>query len=102
MIKLNTNNVFVVESLAKMRLAAFATGRDIDEALRLFKGSTMAAASTGALSGVEGIFFKIYQKISSFFKLFCRFFDGFRPGRFESYRASDQTPFPYRIAGELI
>ena len=43
------------ESLAKMRLAAFATGRDIDEALRLFKGSTMAAASAGALSGVEGL-----------------------------------------------
>ena len=37
-----------------MRMSAFATGRDIDEALRLFKGSTMAAASTGALSGVEG------------------------------------------------
>ena len=37
-----------------MRLAPFATGRDIDEALRLFKGSTMAAASAGALSGVEG------------------------------------------------
>jgi len=44
----------IAESLAKMRLAAFATGRDIDEALRLFKGSTMAAASAGALSGVEG------------------------------------------------
>ena len=38
-----------------MRLAPFATGRDIDEALRLFKGSTMAAASAGALSGVEGL-----------------------------------------------
>ena len=45
---------FFIESLAKMRLSAFATGRDIDEALRLFKGSTMAAASSGALSGVEG------------------------------------------------
>jgi len=44
----------ISESLAKMRLSAFATGRDIDEALRLFKGSTMAAASSGALSGVEG------------------------------------------------
>ena len=40
-----------------MRLAPFANGRDIDEALRLFKGSTMAAASAGALSGVEGYFF---------------------------------------------
>ena len=41
-----------------MRMSAFATGRDVDEALRLFKGSTMAAASTGALSGVEGEFFQ--------------------------------------------
>ena len=56
-----------------MRLAAFATGRDIDEALRLFKGSTMAAASTGALSGVEGIFFKIYQKMSPFSNYFLGF-----------------------------
>ena len=45
---------YPLESLAKMRLQPFATGRDIDEALRLFKGSTMAAASAGALSGVEG------------------------------------------------
>lgn len=45
---------YPLESLAKMRLTPFATGRDIDEALRLFKGSTMAAASAGALSGVEG------------------------------------------------
>ena len=52
------NLIFILESLAKMRMSAFATGRDVDEALRLFKGSTMAAASTGALSGVEGEFFQ--------------------------------------------
>ena len=39
-----------IESLAKMRLAPFATGADVDEALRLFRTSTMQAASTGALS----------------------------------------------------
>ena len=53
-----------------MRLAPFATGRDIDEALRLFKGSTMAAASAGALSGVEGI-------IESFIIFVTRLFLGF-------------------------
>ena len=44
----------IAESLAKMRLAPFATGADVDEALRLFRTSTMASASAGALSGVEG------------------------------------------------
>ena len=53
-----------------MRLAPFATGRDIDEALRLFKGSTMAAASAGALSGVEGT-------IGSFIIFVTRLFLGF-------------------------
>ena len=37
-----------------MRLAPFATAGDVDEALRLFRTSTMQAASMGALSGVEG------------------------------------------------
>jgi len=44
----------ISESLAKMRLSPFATGADVDEALRLFRTSTMASASAGALSGVEG------------------------------------------------
>lgn len=44
----------ISESLAKMRLAPFATGADVDEAMRLFRTSTMASASAGALSGVEG------------------------------------------------
>ncbi|KAL5009017.1 hypothetical protein ScPMuIL_014598 [Solemya velum] len=44
----------VSESLAKMRLAPFATSVDVDEALRLFQVSTLDAATTGNLSGVEG------------------------------------------------
>lgn len=42
------------EALAKMRLAPFATESDVDEALRLFRVSTLDAASTGTLSGAEG------------------------------------------------
>uniref|UniRef100_A0A914HME9 DNA replication licensing factor MCM5 n=1 Tax=Globodera rostochiensis TaxID=31243 RepID=A0A914HME9_GLORO len=42
------------ESLAKMELAPFAQERHVDEALRLFKVSTIAAAQSGNLSGVEG------------------------------------------------
>ncbi len=39
------------ESLAKMRLAPFATEADVDEALRLFQVSTLDAAMTGNLAG---------------------------------------------------
>ncbi|KAI3387077.1 hypothetical protein SNEBB_000642 [Seison nebaliae] len=42
------------EAIAKMKLAAFASEQDIQEALRLFKVSTLAAASSGHLSGGEG------------------------------------------------
>ncbi|KAL3089814.1 hypothetical protein niasHT_020256 [Heterodera trifolii] len=42
------------EALAKMELAPFAEERHVDEALRLFKVSTIAAAQSGNLSGVEG------------------------------------------------
>ena len=44
------------ESLAKMRLAPFATDADVDEALRLFQVSTLDAATTGNLAG------KFYNK----------------------------------------
>lgn len=44
----------ISESLAKMRLQPFATDADVNEALRLFNVSTMSAAMTGTLSGVEG------------------------------------------------
>lgn len=40
------------ESLAKMRLAAFASEADVDEALRLFQVSTLDAATSGNLAGV--------------------------------------------------
>jgi len=43
--------VRIAESLAKMRLATFATEADIDEALRLFQVSTLDAAMTGSLAG---------------------------------------------------
>ena len=44
----------ISESLAKMRLQAFATETDVDEALRLFQVSTLDAAKSGGLSGAEG------------------------------------------------
>jgi len=43
--------VRIAESLAKMRLAAFAVESDVDEALRLFQVSTLDAAMTGSLAG---------------------------------------------------
>jgi len=44
----------ISESIAKMRLSPFAGDSDINEALRLFNVSTMSAAMTGSLTGVEG------------------------------------------------
>ena len=44
----------ISESLAKMQLAPFATEAHVDEALRLFKVSTLQAASHGGVSGGEG------------------------------------------------
>jgi len=44
--------VRIAESLAKMRLATFATESDVDEALRLFQVSTLDAAMTGSLAGM--------------------------------------------------
>ncbi|XP_043190642.1 DNA replication licensing factor mcm5-like [Amphibalanus amphitrite] len=44
----------VSESQAKMRLQPFATGEDVDEALRLFHVSTLEAATSGGLAGAEG------------------------------------------------
>lgn len=46
--------VRISESLAKMRLAPFATNADVDEALRLFQVSTLDAAMSGNLAGAEG------------------------------------------------
>jgi len=45
--------VRIAESLAKMRLAAFAVEADVDEALRLFQVSTLDAAMTGSLAGLS-------------------------------------------------
>ena len=42
----------ISESLAKMRLQAFATEADVEEALRLFQVSTLNAAMTGSLAGI--------------------------------------------------
>ena len=44
----------ISESLAKMQLAPFATEAHVDEALRLFKVSTLDAASQGGISGMDG------------------------------------------------
>ncbi|CAG0906884.1 unnamed protein product [Cyprideis torosa] len=46
--------VRIAESLAKMRLEPFATDSHVDEALRLFQVSTLNAATSGSLAGVEG------------------------------------------------
>ena len=43
--------VRIAESLAKMSLSPFALESHIDEALRLFKVSTLDAALSGSLSG---------------------------------------------------
>ena len=45
----------ISESLAKMRLQPFATEAHVDEALRLFQVSTLDAATSGSLSGAEGL-----------------------------------------------
>ncbi|RCN37179.1 MCM2/3/5 family protein [Ancylostoma caninum] len=42
------------ESLAKMELQPFALDKHVDEALRLFRVSTVEAAATGNLAGIEG------------------------------------------------
>ncbi|KAK0421101.1 hypothetical protein QR680_015060 [Steinernema hermaphroditum] len=42
------------EALAKMELQPFASEKHVDEALRLFRVSTIEAAATGNLAGVEG------------------------------------------------
>jgi len=53
------------ESLAKMELVPFATDRHVEEALRLFQVSTLDAATTGSLSGVEGFTTEEDQELSS-------------------------------------
>lgn len=44
----------ISESLAKMRMEPFARESDVDESLRLFQVSTLDAAMSGSLTGVEG------------------------------------------------
>uniref|UniRef100_A0A0N5A8L1 DNA replication licensing factor MCM5 n=1 Tax=Syphacia muris TaxID=451379 RepID=A0A0N5A8L1_9BILA len=44
----------IAEALAKMELAPFADERHVDEALRLFRVSTVKAADDGHLMGIEG------------------------------------------------
>ncbi|XP_040212751.1 DNA replication licensing factor MCM5 [Rana temporaria] len=46
--------VRIAESLSKMKLQPFSAETDIEEALRLFQVSTLDAAMSGSLSGVEG------------------------------------------------
>lgn len=45
--------VRIAESLAKMKLENFATEDHIEEAIRLFKVSTLEAASSGSLTGFD-------------------------------------------------
>jgi DNA replication licensing factor MCM5 len=46
--------VRISESLAKLQLQPFVTEEHVNEALRLFQVSTLEAAMSGTLSGVEG------------------------------------------------
>ncbi|XP_075430026.1 DNA replication licensing factor MCM5 [Ascaphus truei] len=46
--------VRISESISKMKLQPFAMEADVEEALRLFQVSTLDAAMSGSLSGVEG------------------------------------------------
>ncbi|CAI9718955.1 DNA replication licensing factor mcm5-like [Octopus vulgaris] len=57
--------VRISESLAKMRLEPFATDTDVDEALRLFQVSTLDAAMSGHLAGVEGFSTEADQELLS-------------------------------------
>eukprot|EP01134_Creolimax_fragrantissima_P002299 CFRG2299T1 len=45
----------ISESLAKMRLMPFATYSNVEEALRLFRVSTLQAAQNGDITGMEGM-----------------------------------------------
>lgn len=64
----------ISESLAKMRLAPFATEADVDEAIRLFQVSTLDAATSGNLAGINSFFITIggllFQFLSMLYILF--------------------------------
>lgn len=47
--------VRISESLAKMALSPFATTEHVDEAIRLFKVSTLDAVLSGSVSGADGL-----------------------------------------------
>ncbi|KAI0988458.1 hypothetical protein GJ496_008685 [Pomphorhynchus laevis] len=47
--------VRIAESLARMRMSSIATDADVNEALRLFIGSTYTAAVSGKIANVEGM-----------------------------------------------
>lgn len=53
--------VRISEALAKMKLCPYATEADVDEALRLFKASTIEAAASGNLAGK----LPVMQQVSS-------------------------------------
>uniref|UniRef100_A0A0K0DG31 DNA replication licensing factor MCM5 n=1 Tax=Angiostrongylus cantonensis TaxID=6313 RepID=A0A0K0DG31_ANGCA len=54
--------VRISESLAKLELQPFAIDKHVDEALRLFRVSTVEAAATGNLAGIEGFTSDIDQE----------------------------------------
>ena len=69
------------ESLAKMRLAPFATEADVDEALRLFQVSTLDAAMSGNLSGCHLFYIMFLKYLNNMvFHTYCFLKSGlFRP-----------------------
>lgn len=58
----------ISESLAKMRLAAEATEEDVEEAFRLFNGSTMQAAKQGHNTGLGGLTAELVVGAEGFLK----------------------------------
>jgi len=54
--------VRISESLAKMELKSFATASHVEEALRLFKVSTLSSAMSGELAGAEGFVTEVEQE----------------------------------------
>uniref|UniRef100_A0A914E9H7 DNA replication licensing factor MCM5 n=1 Tax=Acrobeloides nanus TaxID=290746 RepID=A0A914E9H7_9BILA len=70
------------EALAKMELQPFAGAKHVEEALRLFKVSTMEAAASGNLAGIEG--FTSHEDQESFNRIESQLKKRFAIGTFVS------------------
>ncbi len=66
----------ISESLAKMSLSPFATEQHVDEAIRLFKVSTLDAAMSQAGSGDSDLVMPVEEILKIEKQLYRRFFVG--------------------------